>query len=375
MMTTQERTDRLNAVLSAHDLTVNHIEHGSSIDRFVIALNLDTDVNKVMRSKAAFQIALDDDKLKIFQDGASLIIEQPIKSDMVLFDDFAEGNNDLYNNLSFPMGKLQNGSCGYYRLDKAPHMLVAGSTGSGKSVFLHNVICGILSHNPNEVEFFIIDPKRGAEFGRYEKLQNVHLFKDAEAGIEILEWMTRKMETRYRQMEKMNTNQCPFHRIVIVIDELADLMLTAGKTVERYISRIAAMGRACGIHLVVATQTPRANIITGLIKANIPVRVGLRVTSKRESNIIFDVADMGAETLTNKGELIFFADGKRFRAQGAFISNDRIDQVIELTAQRLATTLPMTSPLAYPYDKQTVEPEKQPEVKKQKKLFGIFKIA
>lgn len=374
-MTTQERTNRLNAVLNAHDLMVDHIEHGSSVDRFVIALNLNTDVNKVMRSKAAFQIALDDDKLKIFQDGASLIIEQPIKSDMVLFDDFAEGNNDLYNNLSFPMGKLQNGSCGYYRLDKAPHMLVAGSTGSGKSVFLHNVICGILSHNPNEVEFFIIDPKRGAEFGRYEKLQNVHLFKDAEAGVEILEWMTRKMETRYHQMEEMNTNQCPFHRIVIVIDELADLMLTAGKMVERYISRIAAMGRACGIHLVVATQTPRANIITGLIKANIPVRVGLRVTSKRESNIIFDISDMGAETLTNKGELIFYADGQRHRAQGAFISNDRIDKVIELTAQRLATTNPMTSVLAYPYDKQTAEPEKKQEVKKQKKLFGIFKIA
>ena len=374
-MTTQERTDRLNAVLSIHDLMVDHIEHGSSIDRFIIALKLDTDVNKVMRSKAAFQIALDDDKLKIFQDGASLIIEQPIKSDMVLFDDFAEGNNDLYNNLSFPMGKLQNGSCGYYRLDKAPHMLVAGSTGSGKSVFLHNVICGILSHNPNEVEFFIIDPKRGAEFGRYEKLQNVHLFKDAEAGVKILEWMTRKMETRYHQMEEMNTNQCPFHRIVIVIDELADLMLTAGKMVERYISRIAAMGRACGIHLVVATQTPRANIITGLIKANIPVRVGLRVTSKRESNIIFDISDMGAEALTNKGELIFYADGQRYRAQGAFISNDRIDKVIELTAQRLATTNPMTSVLAYPYDKQTAEPEKKQEVKKQKKLFGIFKIA
>ena len=374
-MTTQERTDRLNAVLSIHDLMVDHIEHGSSIDRFIIALKLDTDVNKVMRSKAAFQIALDDDKLKIFQDGASLIIEQPIKSDMVLFDDFAEGNNDLYNNLSFPMGKLQNGSCGYYRLDKAPHMLVAGSTGSGKSVFLHNVICGILSHNPNEVEFFIIDPKRGAEFGRYEKLQNVHLFKDAEAGVKILEWMTRKMETRYHQMEEMNTNQCPFHRIVIVIDELADLMLTAGKMVERYISRIAAMGRACGIHLVVATQTPRANIITGLIKANIPVRVGLRVTSKRESNIIFDISDMGAEALTNKGELIFYADGQRYRAQGAFISNDRIDKVIELTAQRLATTNPMTSVLAYPYDKQTTEPEKKQEVKKQKKLFGIFKIA
>lgn len=375
MMTTQERTDRLNAVLSAHDLTVDHIEHGSSIDRFVIALSLNTDVNKVMRSKAAFQIALDDDKLKIFQDGASLIIEQPIKSDMVLFDDFTGCTQQIINNLGFPVGKLQDGSCGYYGLDKAPHMLVAGSTGSGKSVFLHNVICGILSHNPNEVEFFIIDPKRGAEFGRYEKLQNVHLFKDADAGIEILEWMTRKMETRYRQMEEMNTNQCPFHRIVIVIDELADLMLTAGHKVERYISRIAAMGRACGIHLVVATQTPRANIITGLIKANIPVRVGLRVTSKRESNIIFDVADMGAETLTNKGELIFFADGQRHRAQGAFISNDRIDQVIELTAQRLATTNPMTSCLAYPYDKQTVEPEKQPEVKKQKKLFGIFKIA
>ena len=328
-----------------------------------------------MRNKASFQIALDDDKLKIFQDGASLIIEQSVKSDTVLFDDFAEGNNDLYNNLSFPMGKLQDGSCGYYRLDKAPHMLVAGSTGSGKSVFLHNVICGILSHNPNEVEFFIIDPKRGAEFGRYEKLQNVHLFKDAEAGIKILEWMTRKMETRYHQMEEMNTNQCPFHRIVIVIDELADLMLTAGKQVERYISRIAAMGRACGIHLVVATQTPRANIITGLIKANIPVRVGLRVTSKRESNIIFDVADMGAETLTNKGELIFYADGKRFRAQGAFISNDRIDQVIEMTAQRLATTLPMTSCLAYPYDKQTADPEKKQETKKRKGFWKLFGIA
>lgn len=375
-MTANERIARLNAVLSAHDLTVDHIEHGSSIDRFVIALSLDSDVSKVMRSKAAFQIALDDDKLKIFQDGARLIIEQPIKSDMVLFDDFTGCTQQLINNLGFPVGKLQNGSCGYYGLDKAPHMLVAGSTGSGKSVFLHSVICGILSHNPNGVEFFIIDPKRGAEFGRYEKLQNVHLFKDAEAGVEVLEWLTRDMETRYRTMEKLNTNECPFHRIVIVIDELADLMLTVGKQVERYISRIAAMGRACGMHLVVATQTPRANIITGLIKANIPVRVGLRVTSKRESNIIFDIADMGSETLTNKGELIFYADGQRHRAQGAFISNDRIDECIELTARRLETTHKMETRLDYPYDKQTaVEPEQKVEQKKQRRFLGIFKVA
>lgn len=374
-MTTQERIDRLNAVLNAHGLMVDHMEHGSSIDRFVIALSLDSDVSKIMRSKTAFQIALDDDKLKVYQSGASLIIEQSIKSDTVLFDDFTGCTQQIIHNLGFPIGKLQNGSCGYYGLDKAPHMLVGGSTGSGKSVFLHSVICGILSHNPDDVEFFIIDPKRGAEFGRYEKLQNIHLFKDAETGIEILEWLTRDMETRYRTMEKMNTNTCPFHRIVIVIDELADLMLTAGKKVERYISRIAAMGRACGMHLVVATQTPRANIITGLIKANIPVRVGLRVTSKRESNIIFDIADMGAETLTNKGELIFYADGQRHRAQGAFISNDRIDEVIDLTAQRLATTHQMITKLDYPFDKEVEVESDKDEVKKQKKLFGIFKIA
>lgn len=374
MMTTQERTDRLNAVLSAHDLMVDHIEHGSSIDRFVIALDLDTDVNKVMRSKAALQIALDDNNISVMHTGSKLIIGQPIKSDTVLFESFTENNNRRINNLDFPVGMLQDGTHGFYGVDRAPHMLVAGSTGSGKSVFLHNVICGILAHNPNGCEFFIIDPKRGAEFGRYAKLGNVHLFETPEDGVEILEWLTREMDSRYTWM-KQNNSTLRFQRLVVVIDELADLMLMAGHKVETYISRIAAMGRAAGIHLVVATQTPRANIITGLIKANIPVRVGLRVTSKRESNIIFDSADMGSETLVNKGEMIFFADGNKTRAQGAFISSEQIDRVIADTMRIQAAEGFTFKSLAYPYDKQTAEPEKKQEVKKQKKLFGIFKIA
>ena len=230
--------------------------------------------------------------------------------------------DDVYQDtdlaLPLPFGVAVNGESVIVGLEELPHLLVAGTTGSGKSVFVNSCIVGLCSmRTPQELRMVLVDPKR-VEMAIYENLP--HLLTppvtDAKKAVHVLAWAIREMEKRYttfakarvRNLEGFNEKVLPKDKlphIVIVVDELADLMMTAPKEVEEYICRLAQMARATGIHLMLATQRPSVNVITGLIKANIPARVAFTLPSNADSRTIIDCA--GAEKLLGKGDMLFLS--------------------------------------------------------------------
>lgn len=235
-------------------------------------------------------------------------------------------------------------------LSKMPHLLIAGSTGSGKSVCLNALIISILyKAKPYEVKFLMIDPKM-VELGNYNGIPHLiaPVVTDSKKAAGTLHWAVKEMERRYdlfaengvRDIDRFN-EKCledkandliqhyePLHRIVIIIDELADLMMVAPGEVEDAICRLAQMARACGIHLVIATQRPSVDVITGIIKANIPSRIAFSVTSQVDSRTILDMG--GAEKLLGRGDMLFFPTGmaKPKRIQGVFVTDPEIDRVV-----------------------------------------------
>lgn len=220
--------------------------------------------------------------------------------------------------LPLPFGVAVNGDSVVVGLEELPHLLVSGTTGSGKSVFINSCIVGLCSmRSPEELRMILVDPKR-VEMAVYDKLP--HLLTppvtDTKKAVHILAWAIREMERRYssfakarvRNLEGFNEKVLLGDRlplIVIVVDELADLMMTAPKEVEEYICRLAQMARATGIHLILATQRPSVNVVTGLIKANIPARVAFTLPSNADSRTIIDCA--GAEKLLGKGDMLFLS--------------------------------------------------------------------
>lgn len=237
--------------------------------------------------------------------------------------------------LPLPFGIAVNGEPVIVGLEELPHLLVAGTTGSGKSVFVNSCIVGLCSKlTPQELRMILVDPKR-VEMAVYDKLP--HLLTppvtEPKKAVQALAWLIREMERRYnefakirvRNLEGYNDKVLPKDRlphIVIVVDELADLMMTAAKEVEEYICRLAQMARATGIHLMLATQRPSVNIITGLIKANIPARVAFTLPSNADSRTIIDCA--GAEKLLGKGDMLFLSTKhpKPIRIQSPWIGED-----------------------------------------------------
>lgn len=221
-------------------------------------------------------------------------------------------------------------------LTKMPHLLVAGQTGSGKSVFLNAVILSILySKKPEECQLALIDPKR-VEFASYKGTP--HLYAPVAIKLDQIEQLltnlVEEMEHRYELLERANERNITSYNkqtdeklpyIVVVIDELADLMLVSDHGVEDQITRLAQLARAVGIHLVMATQRPVVEIMTGLIKANMPARVAFKVASKQDSRVILD--ETGAETLKGAGEMIFKYNGITERHQGIWISDDQIKNI------------------------------------------------
>lgn len=247
-------------------------------------------------------------------------------------------------------------------LAKMPHLLVAGSTGSGKSVALNTMLMSLLCrHNPDELKLILIDPKR-LEFAGYQDIAHL-LFPIVTApkqAIDVLKWLVRTMEDRYEQMAALQVkNIFDYHAqgehakkdmpfIVLMIDELADLMMTAGKEVEHCIARIAQMARAAGIHMIVATQRPSVDVITGLIKVNFPSRISFRVTSKVDSRTILDC--MGAEKLLGRGDMLFLDAGSAhvMRVHGAYISTQEIIQVVDhIKKQRPPSYIDLTIPILH----------------------------
>lgn len=246
--------------------------------------------------------------------------------------------------LSFAIGKDISGEAVIGNISKLPHMLIAGTTGSGKSVCMNSLILSLLyKAKPDEVKLIMIDPKM-VELGVYNGIPHLYVpvVTDPKKAAGALQWSVVEMLKRYRlfseigvrDIENYNkhclaTGEQTLPQVVIVIDELADLMLVASKDVEESICRVAQMGRAAGMHLIIATQRPSADVITGLMKANIPSRIAFAVSSAMESRIILDQG--GAEKLVGMGDMLYspVGSGKPMRIQGAFVSDEEREEVIQ----------------------------------------------
>ena len=231
-------------------------------------------------------------------------------------------------------------------LAKMPHLLVAGTTGSGKSVCVNTLISSILfSRKPEEVKLLLIDPKM-VELSVYNGIPHLMapVVTDMKKAAAVLRWAVREMEARYKAFAASGKRDIKSYNeahpksamplIVLIIDELADLMMTAPDDIEESISRLAQMARAAGIHMVLATQRPSVNVITGSIKANVPSRISFAVGSQIDSRTILDMA--GAEKLLGKGDMLFSTIGanKPIRVQGAFISDDEVEHLVEFVKQQ-----------------------------------------
>ncbi len=247
--------------------------------------------------------------------------------------------------LAFAIGKNIGGEAIVGDISKLPHLLVAGTTGSGKSVCLNSLILSILyKATPEDVRFIMIDPKM-VEFRVYNGIPHllVPVVTEVKKAAGALQWAVVEMMKRYRAFSESNARDLESYnkimmkteggermpQIVVVIDELADLMLTAAKEVEESVCRVAQMGRAAGVHLVIATQSPRADVITGLMKANIPSRIALKVSSSLESRIILD-AGGNADKLVGNGDMLFAPIGahKPIRIQGTWVSDAEREEVV-----------------------------------------------
>jgi S-DNA-T family DNA segregation ATPase FtsK/SpoIIIE len=255
------------------------------------------------------------------------------------------------------LGKSSSGEVLVSDLGKMPHLLIAGTTGSGKSVCINSIITSILMmRRPDEVQFILIDPKM-VEMTMFESIPHLMcpIVTETKRAEQILEWATTKMDERYELLAEARVrNLASYNKLgaeeiirrfnpstpqeeaqipkkmahmVIVIDELADLMMTAAKEIEAYIVRLAQKSRAVGIHLVVATQRPQATVVTGLIKSNMPARIGFRVAARMDSRIILD--QNGAETLLGEGDMLFLKPGTSdlMRSQGAFVDDKEINKI------------------------------------------------
>ncbi|TDX45421.1 FtsK/SpoIIIE family DNA translocase [Orenia marismortui] len=251
--------------------------------------------------------------------------------------------------LTMALGKDIGGRTLVADLGDMPHMLVAGSTGSGKSVFINTVINSILyKSTPDEVKFLLIDPKM-VEFSAYQKIPHLvaPVVTDSKKAATALRWVVQEMENRYelfagtgaRGIDSYNNKlkeegSDPLPYVVVIIDELADLMMVAAKEVEDAICRLAQKARAAGIHLILATQRPSVDVITGLIKANIPTRVSFSLSSQADSRTILDTG--GAEKLLGKGDMLFSPVGSNQpkRLQGAFISDHELQQVVSFVKEQ-----------------------------------------
>ncbi len=273
--------------------------------------------------------------------------------------------------LALALGKGPGGETVAADLTKMPHLLIAGATGSGKTACLNSIICCILTHNtPEDVQFILIDPKR-VELVNFNSIPHLiaPVVVDVDKAILALRWLNQEMDNRYqkfaqagaRNIESYNKNRPPeevMPYIVLIIDELADLMMAAFDEVEHTLCRLAQLARATGIHLIVATQRPSVDVITGLIKANFPTRISFALTSQVDSRTILDSA--GAEKLLGRGDMLYMPTdaNKPKRLQGTFVSDPEIERLVHFwSGQRK----PGTFPVRFEEMKEVISKEKSEE--------------
>ena len=348
--------ERLQSALNSFGINaaIVGVTHGPTVTRYDIELEQGVKLSRVTNLAGDLALALGVVNVRIapIPDKISTVgIEVPNKLvSTVYLRDIIESARfqNAKSKLSFAIGKDIGGDCIVGNIAKLPHMLIAGTTGSGKSVCMNSLILSLLyKARPDEVRLIMIDPKM-VELGVYNGIPHLYVpvVTDPKKAAGALQWSVVEMLKRYRLFSEVGvrdldsynkhaelTGEQSMPRVVIVIDELADLMMAASKEVEESICRVAQMGRAAGIHLIIATQRPSADVITGLMKANIPSRIAFAVSSAMESRIILDQS--GAEKLVGMGDMLYspLGSGKPTRIQGAFVSDEEREEVIQFVKE------------------------------------------
>ncbi len=350
-MEMRENTRRLNETLASFKIEAHiiNVTRGPSVTRYEVELDKGVRLNKLTTCADDIALSLGASGVRIAAVPGKISvvgIEVPNKTvNTVTLREVIDSNefNRAKSKSSFSVGKDINGNCIVGNISKLPHMLIAGTTGSGKSVCMNSIIMSLLyKASPEDVKLIMVDPKM-VELGIYNGIPHllIPVVTDPKKAAGSLQWAVTEMMRRYKSMsdagvrdlESYNSiveaegegNKLP--QVVVIIDELADLMLVAAKEVEESICRIAQMGRAAGIHLIIATQRPSADVITGLMKANIPSRIAFAVSSAMESRIILDT--QGAEKLVGRGDMLYapIGAGKPLRVQGCFVSDAEVEAV------------------------------------------------
>lgn len=358
----EEQRQLLDLTLKNFNVRANvvHVTQGPSVTRFEVHPEPGVKVNKITNLSDDIKLSLSarDIRIEAPIPGKNTIgIEVPNRSSkvvdlrqMIRSSAFRTSKSPL----TAALGLDISGNPVVIDLKKMPHGLIAGATGSGKSVCINTILVSLLyKADPSEVKVLLIDPKM-VELAPYNKIPHLvsPVITDAKAATAALKWVVEEMERRYelfahsgvRDIDRFNQLTADHHTgeklpyLVVVIDELADLMMVAPNDVEESIARIAQKARACGIHLLVATQRPSVDVITGLIKANIPTRIAFSVSSQVDSRTIIDIA--GAEKLLGKGDMLFLENGsgKPVRLQGNFVSDREIDRVVSHVRKQMPPT-------------------------------------
>ena len=347
----RENSRRLNETLESFkiDAHIINVTRGPSVTRYEVELDKGVRLNKLTTVADDIALSLGAPSVRIAPVPGKISvvgIEVPNRAvTMVSLREVIDSPefNKSKSKSSFAVGKDIGGSCIIGNIAKMPHMLIAGTTGSGKSVCMNSIIISLLyKAGPEDVKLIMVDPKM-VELANYNGIPHlmIPVVTDPKKAAGSLQWAVVEMMRRYKAMSDVGVRDLESYngiieaegegeklpQLVIIIDELADLMLVAAKEVEDSICRIAQMGRAAGIHLVIATQRPSADVITGLMKANIPSRIAFSVASAMESRIILDT--QGAEKLVGKGDMLFapIGCGKPLRVQGCFVTDSEVEAV------------------------------------------------
>lgn len=312
-------------------VTLNEFEPSAGVKVSKI-INLSDDIARNTSSESA--------RIAIIPGSNTVGIELPndsrenvYLSEIINFSDFKK--KDI--RLPIALGKSISGTPIVGDLAAMPHLLIAGTTGSGKSVCINTIILSLLYRHPPEIcKFILIDPKM-LELSTYEGIPHLlcPVITEAKKAASILGWVVKEMESRYRLMTKEGVrnidgynfkHKLPMPYIVVVVDEMSDLMLVAGKEIENYIQKLSQMARAAGIHIIMATQRPSVDVITGTIKANFPTRISFQVTSKIDSRTI--LGEQGAEQLLGKGDMLYMSSANRvIRIHAPLVSENEIEKI------------------------------------------------
>ena len=320
--------ESINTLFAPYGMHVDEVAKGSQIIRYKLLLPDDSTASDKVRKaepkiKYNLPSVLDADEFIFNRTRKYLYIEKKANEfTPVLFNDHI--GNLPAKGLYLLLGKDIDGHNMYTDLSKQKHILVAGTTGAGKSELLHTFIASLITRKKqNPCELILIDPKM-SEFSVYKDRQGIDLITDMSKAAEKLSWAVDEMQNRYKLFEQKRCkdiyeyNDASMHHYVIIIDEMADLIMS-NKNIEKYIIRLAQKARGCGIHLILGTQRPDKDIVTGLIKANIPSKIALHTTNGTQSRIILD--STGAENLVGNGDMLFLGNGsfKPIRIQAAYL--------------------------------------------------------